>query len=233
MALLAPGGARRSPEEARARVNALLIDALRSALEVERSPTNDPVALVIERGWPPGGLAVPNEADRVRHRNFPESSWRELGLLRSEAGDYFDPLHDLIWSPDPEGRGFLGRKRTAADDLAGFSAEPSIEGTPEKGLARSVPEGFLIEDPLSGTTQVVLDQLPPQAADTETVVRWTAGSGPQTASLNALVTNHSITDTGTMVLNLPNSIGMTSFQILAVPTLPGSGSPRVIVTSEP
>jgi hypothetical protein len=215
-------------------VNALLTEALRSALEAERLPTDDPVALVIERGWPLGGLAVPDENGLVRHRNFPETSWRELGMLRSANGEYFDPANRLIWSPDPEGRGFLGRTRTAADDLAGFVAEPVRERQTEGGFAEAAPEGFLIEDPLAGTTQVVLDHLPSQSAGTATVVKWTAAGGPQSASLDTLMTtNCSNTSAGTLLLTLPNSSGMTSFQVLAVPTLPGTGSAQVIVASDP
>lgn len=234
MALHAPGGVRRSPEETRARVNALLTEALRSALEAERGATADPVALVIERGWPIGGLAVPDEGGLVRHRNFPEPSWRELGLLRSANGEYYDPANGLIWSPDPAARGFLGRQRTAADDLVGFAAEPTLEMPADGELAAAAPEGFLIEDPLAGTTQVVLDQLPAQLANTDTVVSWTAAAGPQSANLDALLaTNFTSTGIGTLVLTLPNSSGMTSFQVLAVPTLPNSGPARVIVASDP
>jgi hypothetical protein len=232
MALRAPGGVRRSSEETRVRVNALLTEALRSALEAERGSTDDPVALVIERGWPVGGLAVPGDDGLVRHRNFPELSWRELGLLRSEAGEYYDPANSLIWSADPRGRGFLGRQRMAADDLAGFSAEPTPDGAADSGLAVSSPEGFLIEDPLTGTTQVILDQLPAPLAGTDTVVRWTAAGGPQAASLDSLLAmNATSAAAGTLVLTLPNSSGMTSFQVLAVPT--DTGPARVIVASDP
>lgn len=234
MALRAPGGLRRSPAETRARVNALLTEALRSALEAEHSSTDDPVALVIERGWPIGSLAVPDDNGWVRHRNFPEASWRELGMVRSENGEYYDPANRLIWSPDPEGRGFLGRNRTAADNLAGFTAQPAAELPADGALAAAAPEGFLIEDPLAGTTQVVLDRLPPQLADTDTVVSWTAATGLQSASLNTLLaTNFSTTNAGTLVLTLPNSSGVTSFQVLAVPTLPRSGPTQVIVASDP
>ncbi len=233
MALRSPGGVRRSPAETRARVNALLTEALRSVLEAEHLPTDDPVALVIERGWPIGGLAVPDENGVVRHRNFPETSWRELGMLRSESGEYFDPANRLIWSPDPAGRGFLGRNLTAADDLAGFVAEPVRERPTEGGFELAAPEGFLIEDPLAGTTQVVLDHLPAQSAGTATVVKWTAAGGPQSASLDTLMATNFSTSVGTLVLTLPNSSGMTSFQVLAVPTLPGTGSAQVIVASDP
>lgn len=233
-ALHAPGGARRNPEETRSRVNALLTEALRSALEAERASSNDPVELVIERGWLSGGL-VPSDADGlVRHRNFPEQAWMELGLLRSAAGEYYDPDNGLIWSPDPAGRGFLGRPPTPADDLAAFAAEAAPDEGTGRGLAVASPEGFLIEDPLAGTSQVLLDQLPPQTADTVTMVAWTTDDGPHSANLTTLLASDGLvpTSTGTMVLALPGSGAVTSFQVLAVPTQPNSGPARVIIASD-
>lgn len=236
MALLPPGGIRPSAEETRAGINTLLVDALRSALAAENATPGNPVTLVIERGWPPGGVALPHDTELVRHRNFPEASWRELGLLRSATGEFFDPANDVIWSPEPEGRGFLGRQRTVTDDLAGFSADPVMDGAPGMGagLAMAAPKGFLIEDPVNGTTQVVMNQLPPLPPDIEAVVRWNAADGPQTARLDELLAaNHSAADGGTLVLTLPNSSGLTSFQVMAVPTLPNAGPAEVIMASDP
>ena len=178
MSLSSPGGAERSPEETRERVWAVLTGALRSALEAESGAPNDPAALVIERGWLPDGVTAPEDGGVIRHRNFPESAWEELGLLRSDDGSYYDPQKELVWTRDEEGRGFIGRKATEGDDLDNF--RPAGEGPAiAVNEARREPEGFVIEDPVTNKAEVVIDQVPPPAEGMEQLVVWTDAAGAE------------------------------------------------------
>jgi hypothetical protein len=231
--LSAPGAARRSPEQARHRVREILTGALRSALEAESGAPSDPAALVIERGWPAGGPPVPANGDAIRHRHFPEQSWQELGLKRSENGDYFDPATQVVWTPDPDNRGFLGRKITDDDDPARFKpASESHPPPPDK--PRTIPEGFVIENPAEKSTEVVIDEMPPPAEGTERFVVWTDTlHATTTVPLSELpapdgqMANASVAS-GSIIFTIPNSKGITSLQIIERPTLP-TGQPELII----
>jgi hypothetical protein len=185
MSLIAPGAARRTPEETRERVRAALASALRSSLELESGAPSDPAALVIERGWLPDGVEFPADGTLLRHRNFPEGSWRELGLRKSEAGDYYDPAREILWSRDPTGGGFLGIRNPDAN-LADFQEAEESEDEPNPGL-RLEPEGFVIEDPVNRKAEVLIDNVPAPDEGNEQVVKWTDASGQVgTVSLTTL-----------------------------------------------
>jgi hypothetical protein len=178
MSLSSPGGIERTPEEARDRVSAILTGALRSALEAESGAPNDPAALVIERGWLPDSVAAPAEGEVIRHRHFPESSWEELGLQRSEDGGYYDPEKQVVWSKDEEGRGFVGRLATAQDDLSIYKPAGEAPALASNDV-RTQPEGFVIEDPVNNKAEVVIDQVPPPSEGMEQMVVWTNSSGKE------------------------------------------------------
>lgn len=191
ISLSSPGGVERSPEEARERVWAVLTGALRSALEAESGAPNDPAALVIERGWLPEGVVVPEDGSLIRHRNFPEAYWQELGLLKSDEGSYYDPAKHLVWAKDEEGRGFIGRRAGDTDNLDAFKAA----GTASPALAanefRTQPEGFVIEDPVTNKAEVVIDQVPPPAEGMEQLVVWEDANGVEnTVKLGSVQSVH-------------------------------------------
>lgn len=175
ISLSAPGAVRRTPEEARQRVHSILTRALRSALEIESGAPGDAASLVIERGWVPGGLPVLKEGEIIRHRNFPEKDWQELGLSRSEDGRYIDTTSQIIWSPDPEGRGFVGSKLSAEDDLAGFVQEPDSRNSEPQTLPP--PEGFIVANPIDGTIDIILENIPPLTAGSQFVAQTTDARG--------------------------------------------------------
>ncbi len=181
ISLSAPGAARRTPDEARQRVQTILTNALRSAMEIESGAPSDPASLVIERGWLPGGLPAPEEGGIIRHRNFPENNWQEMGLLRSKEGEYFDASANIIWSADPEGRGFIGRNISQQDDMSRFSAEPSTDFVKSEKPAVK-PEGFIIEDPATHTAEVYIDNLPPPDEGKEQIIRITDSTGKTTST---------------------------------------------------
>lgn len=176
MTLTAPGSARRSDAEVRQRVRSILTHALWSALEAESATSADPAALVIERGWLPGGLSQPAEGGIIRHRNFPAQAWQEMGLLRSTNGEYLDPASSTLWSADPDGRGFIGRKIAPAEDVSRFTKESNPTETipPEP---RTAPEGFIIENPEENTTDVVIDQVPAPTPGSSHLMLVTDASG--------------------------------------------------------
>jgi hypothetical protein len=159
MNLTAPGTVRRTAEESRQRVQSILTNALRSALETESAAPADPAALVIERGWLPGGLPLPTDGGIIRHRNFPEQTWQEMGLLRSADGEYLDASANTVWSADPDGRGFIGRKITAGEDVTRFTTDPDPAIT-KVTKPRTVPEGFIVENSNEDSAEVVIDQVP-------------------------------------------------------------------------
>lgn len=229
--LRAPGAPRRTPEEMRARVQAILVGALRSALEAESGAPGDPADLVIERGWP-----VPPGDGIVRHRHFPESAWRDLGLLRSADGGYFDPAGETIWWPDADGKTFLGRKPTAGDDLAAFGLPPDLPDYPVT-KPRAVPEGFVIQNPETGTAEVVIDQLPPPEPGMERFIVLTDAAGLATSfSVQNSASTQVNSSTGTLVITLPSMNGLGNFQLIERsnlgPTSAGNGG-RIIVESGP
>ncbi|MEO5714126.1 MAG: hypothetical protein ABIT37_11620 [Luteolibacter sp.] len=250
LSLHAPGAPRRTPEEARQRVQSILTAALRSALEAESGAPSDAAELVIERGWP-----VPQGDGVVRHRHFPEASWQELGLLRSANGEYYDPVSKTVWTSEPDGKSFLGRKTTEGENLAGFAKErdPSVVPAPKP---RAVPEGFVIENPAENTAEVVIDQLPAPPAGMEQVIVLTDLSGhtttlpvPGTTAESGLANNTAIADadgytanfslvaptstTGTMVFTLLGSNGIGSFQLVERPLAVDGTFGRVLVEGGP
>ncbi len=176
ISLTAPGNVRRTAEEARQRVQSILTNALRSALEAESATPADPASLVIERGWLPGGLPLPSDGGTIRHRNFPEHAWQEMGLLRSVDGEYFDASANTVWSADPDGRGFIGRKIAADEDVTRFNTEPDPAVT-KTAKPRTVPEGFIIESPDDEKTEVVIDQVPEPQAGAQHFMLVTDSSG--------------------------------------------------------
>ena len=176
ISLTAPGAVPRTPEEAQQRLHSILTNALRSALEAVSATSADPASLVIERGWPPGGLTVPEDGGVIRHRHFPEQAWQELGLSRSVNGDYYDASSNTVWSADPEGRGFIGRKITADDDVARFTKEPKT--APVK--TRAAPEGFIIENPVDRSTEIFVENVPDLPPGKQLIVRLTDEAGRTT-----------------------------------------------------
>ncbi len=259
MSLSSPGSLERTPEEARARVWAVLTGALRSALEAESGAPNDPAALVIERGWLPEGVTVPEDGSLIRHRNFPEAYWQELGLQKSEDGSYFDPGKQLVWSKDEEGRGFIGRKATDADNLDAFKSPGEEEPALAAAEVRTQPEGFVIEDPVTNKAEVVIDQVPPPAEGMEQLVVWQDANGVEnrmklsTAQAAYAPGNAAAPPemsaagegpmvfaspfagsvqgilSNTIVFTIPNSGGVKSFQLIEAPIVPNGRPFRVIV----
>ncbi|QJE98105.1 hypothetical protein [Luteolibacter luteus] len=269
MALSSPGGIERTPEEARDRVSAILMGALRSALEAESGAPGDPAALVIERGWLPDSVAAPAEGEVIRHRHFPEESWEELGLLRSDDGAYYDPQKQVVWTKDEEGRGFIGQLAAAGTDLSIFK-QPGEAPALATNQIRTEPEGFIIEDPLRKSFDVVIDSLPRPSDGTTQVVRWESGDGninevPLNTAVASSKSNSSQGQTSgysgpprtvagtsqsansatlqasasldvlpvgisnTIVFSIPNSGGVTSFQLIEKPVVPNGKPFKVIV----
>lgn len=176
MYLTAPGAIRRTPGESRQRVQSILTNALRSALEADSAAPSDPAALVIERGWLPGGLPLPADGGIIRHRNFPAQAWQEMGLLRSAGGEYLDVPANTVWSADPEGRGFVGRKLTDEEDVSRFNTDPDPPLT-KVTKPRTHPEGFIVENSIDGNAEVVIDQVPAPEPGNGHVMLVTDSSG--------------------------------------------------------
>jgi hypothetical protein len=252
LTLSSPDSIPRTPEEADRRVKAILMGAVRATLEAESGAPDDPASLVIERGWPSEGMVLAGEDGVIRHRNFPEHSWQQHGLRRSEDGEYYDPVRHLIWSPDPEGRGFIGRVADGSDDLEAYLPADESYASASTTL-RTQPEGFLIEDPGSDFAEVVIDQVPPAEEGRELQVEWTdalgvrstmkvaeslaaavespaAGNANPVAGVASSTASSVVKGASTLIFSIPNSGGVTSFQLVEVPLLPNGKPRKVIVT---
>lgn len=197
MTLSAPGAARRTDEESQRHVQKLLTDALRSALEASSGAPSDPATLVIERGWLPGGIPMPGDG-MIRHRNFPEKNWQEYGLLRAENGDYLDTASQTVWSPDPEGRGFIGRKLSRDEDVSHYTEVPAQQSAPPNQAP--APEGFVIENPAEKTTEIFVENLPEIPPGGQLILATTDTAGitttiPLTQSLTGEIGAFSISPT--------------------------------------
>jgi hypothetical protein len=180
LGLHSPNVLQPEPGETQRRVVTALADALSSLLELERGGTGDPARLVLQRGWLPDSFTL-SEGDYIRHLNFPANAAEAYGLLVSEDGAYYDEAKDMIWSPDENGRGYLGRKATNEDNLSAFHIpdENALAANSQAMAMRTEPEGFVIEDPVSNTAKVLIDQVPPPAAGFEQVVVWTDAEGKE------------------------------------------------------
>ncbi len=159
MELSAPGSARaHDPDAARDRLMALLANALRGELEEHAA---DPATLVIERGWLAAGELRLGDEEWLRHRNFPEETWHEHALMKSDDGRFFDPASGLLWEKDPASTDYIGRRATADTDLSAFIHPDEPDTHPEWHHAESRPAGFVIEDPATGRTHLLVEGLQP------------------------------------------------------------------------
>lgn len=253
MNLVAPGSAARSPEETQDRVRQLLLAALRQSLELESGAPHDPASLVIERGWWPEGFSLTDDSATLRHRNFPEDSWQDYGLLKGDDDTYYDPVNEFLWTRDSARGGFVGQKETELD-LAPFLQAEDIDPDPGP-TQRTQPEGFVIEDPLTNRAQIIIDQIPVPAEGSEQLIVWTDTSGAvTTASLAELVDDSGtvgseevfntqrgsavadfssvgdLLQSGTISFSVANSGGLTSFQLVERPLVPNGTPDRVIVS---
>ncbi len=259
LVLNAPGSARRSNAEARQRVRSILTHALWSALEAESFTPADLAALVIERGWLPGGLSQPAEGGIIRHRNFPAQAWQEMGLLRSTNGEYLDPASSTLWSADPDGRGFIGRKIAPAEDVSRFIQETNpVETNPAK--PRTAPEGFIIENPEENTADVVIDQVPAPALGSSHLMLVTDASGrtktiPVTPGIingpvstaaggsdalhaydnltGGYTTNSASDNSRSVFFTLQEASTLSSFQLVERPLIPNGQPDKIVVEGGP
>lgn len=197
--LMAPGSPVKSMAESRQELQKILIDALRSSLEVETGAPGDAAVMVIERGWPLVGLGELKEGETVRHRNFPESQWQDLGLLRSEDGSYYDPASRLIWSIDPEGRGFVGRTVKDGEDLGGFRRGEAGEGGKANPFVQAEPSGYLIENPDEGSIDVIIEGMEPAE---EGQTQWLVWTLPDGSRQEQLVDAGMFMPSGTLIGNM-------------------------------
>jgi hypothetical protein len=83
-----------------------------------------------------------------------------------------------VWGPDPEGRGFIGRKISEQDDVADFTQESDQQDTPPKPQA--TPEGFVIENPAEKTTEIVVENMPTPPDGKIIVLQFTSAEGVKT-----------------------------------------------------
>lgn len=183
LSLSTPGSPRRTPEESRQqmfqKMYQIVANSFRDQMEVHNSPAGDAEAdFVIERGYMQPGMDLADDNIVLRHRNFPEQAWQERGFWRSGAGEYYDPLRHLLWTPDPLTNSFLGRRAAEGSvDLAGFQQPEQGPGNVKVDLAKNEPEGFLLDDPVTKKAEVVIDGVKPPKEGHEQRIEWTDASG--------------------------------------------------------
>lgn len=258
MSLTAPGMPRPSPEETNQRLSSALVEALKNSLQAQSGAPLDPASLVIQRGWLPQGLVAPDDGKTIRHLNFPEEAWREHHLLRADDGSYLDEARQIVWTREGDGSVFVGRKMSDDIDLAAYRQPDDTDkdtSVATLGGPRTAPEGFVIEDPVTNQTEVVIDQVPALAEGSQHQIVWYNAAGEQgTISLDSsslvgggagagaypsivspfasnggsAVTQYSVG--GMLLYTIPNVSNLTSFQLQEVSIIPNGVPPRVIVT---
>ena len=126
--------------------------------------------------WP-----LPADGGIIRHRNFPAQAWQEMGLLRSAGGEYLDASVNTVWSADPDGRGFVGRKLTDEEDVSRFNTDPD-QPLSHVNKPRTDPEGFIVENSIDHSAEVVIDQVPAPEPGNERAPRSPAQRRPAIAT---------------------------------------------------
>jgi hypothetical protein len=98
-------------------------------------------------------------------------------LLRAPDGSYLDQARQIVWTREGTGGSvFVGRKTTGETDIAAY--KPPDEADPVVALAnRTEPEGFVVEDPVNGNAEVLIDQVPQPAEGTRHEIIWQDASG--------------------------------------------------------
>jgi hypothetical protein len=260
LGLHSPNALQPEPEETQRRVVAALADALSSLLELERGAAGDPARMVLQRGWLPEGFTL-SEGEYIRHLNFPAYAAADYGLMVSEDGTYYDETREMIWAPDENGRGFLGRRATGEDDPNAFHVPDNNALVVNEAAVSTEPEGFVIEDPQSNTAQVLIDQVPPPAAGCEQVVEWVDAAGNEgripvqnpsmgvaAMSVSPVVSTQTLSATaevsipvlpsmaqagaGRLFFSLPHGNGVKSFRLIELPSVANGSPPKIIVSGE-
>ena len=156
-----PGAA--VPASGQDRVLDLIATALESDLN-RRSARPNSREVVIESGWANWASVMPGDVT-FRHRQFPASRWQELGLLRSPAGQFFDPASGWLWTPEPGSPDYTGQPAPPDLDRALFAAADSGKSPPSVAASAiatgsaQMPGGYLITGS-GGETIVALSGLP-------------------------------------------------------------------------
>jgi hypothetical protein len=183
-----------------------LLELLKTTLsETLARRTEIPTTLTIESGWLESTFAGLPADSVIRHRSFPEEYFADYGLLRSIDGEFYDPVAGLLWSPAPDGRGYLGRAAPAELDPSRFETHPAAPATPHPpGLAPS-PSGYLVQGGPDEESTLVIGNLPPEEPPAQLV-----------ASIDGGITTFPLTSTsywpgadgsGFGTFSLPTSLG--------------------------
>lgn len=170
---------RPNPQDSNTRVISLITEALAHDL---RRRNEVEVDLVIEQGWDSDLLREATDDMVLRHRSFLEAT-ADLELLTSEDGRFYDPATEFLWTPAEDGGGFLGQRASADLDLGAFvesivspDQDPG-EGDPILANNDDDPQGYLVEDPLTHETTLLVDKIPPQPPGSELIARVENANG--------------------------------------------------------
>lgn len=135
-----------------------VLDLIATALESDlnhRAPSREAGReVVIESGWASWTSALPADVT-FRHRQFPSTRWQELGLLKSDGGQFLDPATGWLWSPDPASADYTGQLAPADLDRSRFVST----AMPGEKQSTVLPAGYLITA-AGGETIVALSGLP-------------------------------------------------------------------------
>ena len=222
MSLTAPGLIEPTPEEARERVWGVLTRALRHSLVTGRgrASAGGGQNMIFDAGLPDAS-AFADENTVLMHLNFPEDSWQEFGLLRSDAGIYYDPSQQVLWVPDGAGFGFFGKKTPEAEiEAEVYKAGPEVQDIASVGH-RSEAQGYVVEDPLTKKAEVFVDGVQAPGEGTKQVLKWTDAAG-----------NSGELEVGTMSASAGANPGMLiagNNSVIAIP----NGAPAFPTLSQP
>lgn len=168
-----PGSStRRNPKESNTRVISLITEALARDLQRKNEVEVD---LVIEQGWDSDLLKEATDEMVLRHRSFLDAT-ADLELLTSEDGRFYDPATEFLWTPAEDGGGYLGQRAGEELDLTAFVESivtPDPDPDPEDPIlaANDDPQGYLVEDPITQETTLLVEKIPPQPPGSELIAR--------------------------------------------------------------
>jgi hypothetical protein len=165
----------------------------------------------------------------------------------------------MVWTREGTSGTFIGRKTTEETDIAAYKQPEETDQTVAAAATRTEPEGFVIENPITGQAEIVIDQMPEPAEGNQHKIIWCDASGASgTIPVNILASlgnnasfsgsqgayhsnnmggasqNQSASVTplsaaGMLLFTLPNVGGLTSFQLVETPIIPDGSPARVIV----
>lgn len=167
-----------NPKADNSHVVSLITAALSRDLQREKE---EPVDLVIEQGWDPSLFREVRADKLIRHRTFLQAT-EDLDLKLANDGRFYDASSGFIWTPATDGASFLGQLGSADEDLSVFLQQPEkSEELVAVAPDAPRPSGYIIQDPVTNESTLIVDELPeqPEGGELLAVISHSDGTNEQ------------------------------------------------------